>query len=458
MTVLLIQPSFFSTKAEELAMKTIHHPSIGLSRIEAVLKLNNINCKIIDLNIEPWSKVNEYISINQPQIIGITGYTFIASKMGKIAKDIRHLFPNIVLVGGGVHATYYYKELLAHNTFDFIIRFEGEQAFYKLCEEIIRNTNSFRSVPNLAFKNGPEIITTKVSPPITDLDSLPIPTFDLSHYPNKIVPIETSRGCPYKCIYCSSSAYWGTQIRYRSIQNIQIEIEHHKNKGFHTFNLIDDQLNANSNRFHELLAIFKDERIQWVGACVINNLTPESIDKIKESGCQGLNIGIESADPLVQKKAGKLIDLEHAYKMIKYAQEVGIKTVCGFILFHYCDTKESIQTTIDFSKKIQATGARVRFTYNTPFRGTYQYDHLHELALLIQSNNLDEFDLSNPVINTAHFNMTEMRSILDVSKQNISSVDFSKIQKILEEQNIQGINDPRLNIEFIQKLINEHLN
>jgi len=457
LSVLLIQPPFYTNKAEELAMKTIHHPSIGLACIEAVLNKNDVAARIIDLNIKPWEYVFQEIQKNNIKIVGITGYTFIASKMVDISKKIKKEFPNIIIVGGGVHASYYYKELLTKHSFDFIIRFEGEFPFLHLCNEILNSTHNYRSVKNLAFKDGLEIIKTGIDEAIENLDNLPQINIDLSEYPNKAVPIQVSRGCPYQCIYCSSSAYWGKKIRYRSIDSIKEEIIKNKQKGYTTFSFIDDQLNASENHFLQLMNMLIDTNIVWYGACVVNKLRKEHLDLLKKSKCQGLNIGIESADSNIQKIIGKEINLEHAYDIIKYAQKIGIKIVCGFILFHHCDTNESLKKTIEFSKKIQGTGARARFTYNTPFQGTYQYKKKKDLGIEIVSDNFDDFDLSNPVINTRYFKKSEMRSVFDISDMNTSEVNFSKIQTILQDHNITNPNDPRLNVEFIQKIILDHL-
>ena len=134
---------------------------------------------------------------------------------------------------GGPHVTFLPEEALEHC--DFVLRSEGEKALPLFIEQWLGN-HDFSKVPNLSFKKAGKIIHNKKIDLITDLDSIPYPDFSLikngikQTYGYKIVPVQTSRGCPFDCEFCSVTGMFGKKIRYRSTENIIEELHQYNSK------------------------------------------------------------------------------------------------------------------------------------------------------------------------------------------------------------------------------------
>ncbi|MDD4526665.1 MAG: radical SAM protein [Candidatus Margulisbacteria bacterium] len=449
MTVLLIQIPYWSTEPEKHAIKCIVMPSLGMGYLASTLIYNNIKTTIIDLNVESEQILFEQLETQQPQIIGISCYTFNSSQLKRLIPKIKNTLPIAKIIVGGVYASYDYRFLLKTHAIDFIVRFEGEHAFLSLCQEILSQSNKFRSLNNLAYIEDYELVTTKIAEPISDLDKIPFPQLDANKYPTKEIPIITSRGCAFHCIYCSSSAFWGAAMRYRSLTNVRIEIQKYKQSGYKIFNILDDNFNLNKTRLKEFCKIASEEKINWKTNCCVSAFEAGMVESMIASGCIGLSIGVESADEDVQKKTGKLVDLQQAENIVKKANQLGIKVVCGFILFHYCDTSQSLQKTIDFAKKLTSLGAIVRYTINTPFHGTYQYQHRYELGIKIIDENYEHYNLQQAVINTKNFKndyMDELRLTL-----NNDVIDINFLESFMKKNNITD--STQITTEMLQQII-----
>ncbi len=449
MSVLLLQTPNWPIEEYKLGMQSVALPSVGLGYIAAVLKKNGISCSILDLNFDPIDKVIAFIRDNDIKLVGVTTYSSTFRHFQNTVRHIKQECPGVKIVGGGVHVTYDYRSILKELPVDYVVRFEGEYPFLELCNALLYGKGEPRSIPNVAYLDGLDLVYTKERPLIEDLDTLPFPLLDTAKYPKRAVPILTSRGCPQKCIYCASSAFWGLRIRYRSLSNVREELTSYSSKGVRSFTFLDDNLNVNRQRFSDLCRITKELGITWETNCSFSALDEGLIDIMSESGCTGISCGIESADPSVQRSTGKSVDIEKAIGLAKYAVSKKIMVMCGLMLFHYCDTKETVQQTIKLGERIRAVGALPRFAINTPFKGTYQYEHADELGLKIYKGKPEEYDLQHSLLDTKYFKREEMK---DASiSLNKGGIDVEKIKKYALEHNLTG--SDQLSPEVIQDVL-----
>lgn len=438
MSVLLIQPEYTTSPDQQSGLKTVLQPSLGLGYLEGTLQQQGIAVCAIDLNIESTEQLKTLLTTRDIRIIGLTCYTYNYANMIKTAKYCRTLRPEVILVAGGVHATYDYKNLLKEKI-DYVVRFEGELSFLALCRHLLDGDGQLSQIPGLVYTRDTEIYRTRTAPSIDDLDSLALPILHMEKYPAKIVPISTSRGCPGQCIYCSSGAYWGTHLRYRGVANILAEVYRYHAQGYYNFAFIDDTINVQRNRFIELCEGLAGKKLIWSANCRVANLTEDLLEIMQQAGCRGLNIGIESADPDVQKKIGKVIDLERTLALVRHAVKVGLSVTCGLILYHYCDTPDTIRRTREYGKKLQDNGGIVRYTLNTPFKGTPQYDRREELGIRITDIRPEHYDLTFPVIQTAHFRPEEMNNVMEINSDFINKdnlINYLKKMDIAELTNL----------------------
>ena len=250
--VMLINPLLAKDQTNELNSCF----PMGLLYLASVMKKNNINVKIIDIdnyyeNHKEKFDENEFIKNNlteqisdfSPDIIGI-GCLFSGSfgSLKRIAKNIKHIYPNTPIVIGGIHPTMFARQILdVYNFIDYIILGEGEKTFLELIENIINTKLSLEEIDGIVFRQNSVVILNPKTEYISNIDTLPFVDYsiiDINDYkmdtsnwysPKNIeikqpFPIISSRSCPQRCTFCSMQLVHGSKIRYRSSGNVLDEM------------------------------------------------------------------------------------------------------------------------------------------------------------------------------------------------------------------------------------------
>ncbi len=241
MKVLLIFPPL--TNNRKLNITSVL-PPLGISTIAAVLEKCGHEIRLIDINFLNskkiyWEKVlAKSINTFKPNIIGITCPTPAVINVVNIAKMIKTLDPNILIVVGGPHASVLPKGLLEMCAeIDFVVIGEGEYAFKELIY-FIDNKKNLKDVHGIAYRgDSGEIVITEKRPYIENLDVIPLPArhllppleeyYFVGHCYNKlpVTSMITSRGCPHYCNFCTQGVF-GHDYRARSAESVVSEMEH----------------------------------------------------------------------------------------------------------------------------------------------------------------------------------------------------------------------------------------
>jgi len=277
---------------------------------------------------------------------------------------------------------------------DFVIKNEPEQAMIEIAEG---------KIPTGLVE----------SQPIKDLDILPYPKWDIfpiesyGYSPmidkKPFIPILSSRGCVFGCNYCPYKAYYGAW-RQRTPENIIKEIKYLKEKYNIKGLLFRDPLftfdKERSKKIAELI-IQENLDIEWACETHFDYLDEELIDKLYESGFRSLNVGIESSDPEILKNATrKSATIEKQNKIVDYCHKKGIRVAAFYIFGLPDDTKESIQNTINYAKKLNTIVAQ--FFISTPFPGTSFHEQIKDK---IYDNDFSHYTSYMPVFR--HKNLTK---------------------------------------------------
>lgn len=393
-------------------------PPLGLISIGGYLKMHGYNVRILDLFTNQIKKT-EFIDLLrtvQPDMIGISTYTENFNVVIQLTRLIKSICSNCIVVLGGAHVTFLPDEAIQHECVDYISRGEGEMMFVELLEYLNFRTLDIREIKGLSYKENGKVIHNQNRKYIEKLDCLPWAELDevsIRDYDIKQLII-TSRGCPGRCIYCASAALAGTRYRNRSAENVFSEL-HYKYfvKGEKYFAFLDDTFTANKKRLYAFCDYLKKSKMDIIWRCDSRTdiLSEEMIDKISEVGCISVHIGIESGSQEVIKKINKNISLEKSERLLSYMSKKGIQVMCSFIIGHHCDTHETIKQTVDmalrFRKKYKAT---VGISINTPFPGTYLYNHMEELGLKLEIKNWSSFDLVQAVFSTSNITRAELQN------------------------------------------------
>ncbi len=209
------------------------------------------------------------IYVHKPDVFAFSCYIWNISHVLKLAGSLKKLLPNTILILGGPEVSYNQWEILSkYECIDYIISGEGEEAFPALVKQIAREKqqqsqstatdngevvllpladNVLAAIPGISYRSNNEIKLNKPAV-IHDLDCIASPYTDemLSTLKNKIVYFETSRGCPFSCSYCLSSATEG--VRYFSLDKILKEMDRLVSYGVKQIKFVDRTFNAHRER------------------------------------------------------------------------------------------------------------------------------------------------------------------------------------------------------------------
>ena len=288
--------------------------------------------KVIDSNI--CDNLEKDIIAFNPNVVGISVLTATVKKSLDIVKLVRKVLNyRCVLIAGGIHASTFPADMLK-NGFDYVIRGEGERIIHNLIECIGSNKDIFFIRGISYINNMGQVVSNPDEKTIDDLDSIPFPDrkdLELGMYEHE--SIITSRGCGFKCFYCSSSHYWGKQVRFRSVENVFEELLQLYNNGIRKFYFCDDNFTLSEKRVVDLCnrIIGSSLNIKWSCLTRVDTINYELLLKMKEAGCTTLSLGIESGLEEVYAKIKKtsLNTMKKAFAMIR---DVGITTRTTWIV------------------------------------------------------------------------------------------------------------------------------
>ncbi|MGD2015460.1 MAG: cobalamin-dependent protein, partial [Desulfobacterales bacterium] len=225
MRVLLINPFYPISETPS--------PPLGLAYLASALTTAGAEVKILDLVVFPYSQsmLKALIENFKPKVAGITAVTMNFDNAVSVLKDIKRIDPQVLTVMGGPHVSFCARETLdAYPQLDIIVIGEGERTIVELVLAA-HDGRAWSGVAGIAYRNHSKICTTEKRKPIENLDDLPLPDrrlLPLGRYRALGMPISltTSRGCPYKCIFCVGRKMVGAKVRYRSAVNIVDELEY----------------------------------------------------------------------------------------------------------------------------------------------------------------------------------------------------------------------------------------
>jgi len=380
-------------------------PPLGLAYIAAVLLKNGHEVKIIDANVLGLSDdaVVSQVKSLDPDMIGLTATTLSHFSATELALAFKESGIGCPIVLGGPHVLGMEHESLREPCFDYAISGEGEQTMLELANAVLKHA-PVEAIKGLVHRNGSTITYNGDRGPIPDLDQLPFPARhllpDLNLYRPKAISYKrlpsthlfTSRGCPYKCIFCRTA--FGRDVRFHNYQYTIAEIQHLiSDFGIKEFIINDDTFILDRTRVLAFCQSIKEMNIDITWSCNIraNLVDRELLIKMKEAGCWEVAIGLESGNQQILNSLKKGITLEQGRKACQLAYEAGLYVRPSFILGSPGETHETIEQTIDFAKSLPVHYPT--FSLMTPFPGTEIWERADEWGVFDRQN-LSKLSLS----------------------------------------------------------------
>ncbi len=390
MNILLINPPRFESipvireERCEITERYSVLPPYSLLQIGSLLRKQGNNVSLIDANGEDMGikKLRQYMKVIDFSILifRFTPTTFDWDmKVAAIAKEIN---PNIITAGICWTLGSFPQDVLqAANELDIYIRHEYEVTVPSLISALGKKS-PLSNVSGIAYKENGQIIVTQEAVPIKDYDDLPTPAYDLlqnldPYFINTpagkpFTIMYTSKGCPYKCIYCTVAR---TKWKPRSAKSVLNELRYlKKNYNIKTVSFFDETFTINRERVIEIAEGIKNENldIKWYCNTRANLVDEKLLHIMKEGGCRGISFGVESGSQKILDNVNKGATVEEARNAIQLAKKEGIKVYCSFIFGLPGEDWDTVDQTIDFVKNTLPTGAQ--FNVAVPYPGTALYD------------------------------------------------------------------------------------
>lgn len=305
-----------------------HLPPFGLLCVGGPLIDAGHDVGLIDADIKPLSddEILARTTEFSPECVmfGHSGSSSAQPTISRIASKIKAMFPNVIIFYGGVHPTYFYRELLQSDPWvDFIIRGEGEATVTNLINAIATQ-KSTEAIAGIAFRVNGNLVATPPAITINNLDDYRIgwELIDFKNYSywgkKRAVVIQFSRGCPHLCTYCGQKGFW-TKWRHRDPQKLADEIEYlNKVHGVEVFNFADENPSSGRKAWQAFLEaiIAKNLDITLVGSTRADDIVRDKdiLHLYKKAGFERFLLGMENTDATtlekIKKGATKAIDKE----------------------------------------------------------------------------------------------------------------------------------------------------
>ena len=402
----------FTSKPEENGqIKYIPFPFF-LAYACSLLKSKNKDVKIIDAIAQGQDEhktLDEILKIS-PQLIVIEISTPSFDNDLKLAYAITQKATNLKIALCGAHATTYAKDILDKYRFiDYVLMGEYEHTLLDLVNKL-EDSLSLKSVLGLAYRNTENTVVNKLRPTIRNLDDLPWPEREslpiykyndgFADLPVPNVQIWSSRGCPFRCIFCLWPQVIYRQAKYRKRNPVDVVNEMEwliKKFDFKAVYFDDDVFNIDRDHVIRICEEIKQRKIKipWAVMARADLVDERLLSLLASTGLYAIKYGIESADYKVLKLCKKNLDLVKAQKMIAYTKKLGIKVHLTFCLGLPGETKQSVGASVDFIGITKPDS--LQFSLATPFPGTDYYKYLRHSGSKLSKSWLD-YDSQNKYV------------------------------------------------------------
>ena len=319
------------------------------------------------------------------EILMISILTATYDAVVELSNALKKRNPNLKIIVGGPHLATDSESTMNNKCFYVGVLGEAEYTTLELVQHVLKSKD-IHNIKGILYMTKEGLIKNPPRELIQNLDELPMPAYhllpsmDLYHpqihtYRHKpVVPMVTSRGCPYRCIFCDQGIF-GKRFRYTAGKKIVDQIEElQKRHGIREIAFQDDLFTLNKKRVYEMCDEIEKRKLKIAWSCIsrADCLDRDLLKRMKKAGCWMIALGIESGNQEILDFIKKDMKLERIREVTDWAYEEGIKVRGFFQIGHPKETEQTIEETLNFAKSLKIYTAE--FTISTPFKGTELYE------------------------------------------------------------------------------------
>jgi len=371
------QESSDDKKAENLQVLSVNYDDVGIKP-----KLTNV-----------FEDFKEKVKSYQPDLIGVSAVEPTFMLAINLLESIKEFdIPNIV---GGVHAIFSPDHVMGYDVVDMVCIGEGEESIIDLCSKL-ENNEDYSDVGNIWVRNDGVIYKNKKTK-LQQLDNLPFLDFSIFE-PERIfrpmsgklyrmIPIEFSRGCIYKCTYCSAPSFnhnfqeQGVWLRNKSLDLIFEEINYYiENYDAEYFYFVSETFLAiPKKRLTEFIERYAEIKIPFWFNTRAETLNPEVIKQLEDIGCHRMSIGVECGNEEYRKTMlSRPVSNKKTIEACLYFVDSKIELSVNNIIGYPDETRELIFDTIELNRAITDATESHSCSIFQPYRGTKLHDYCVE--------------------------------------------------------------------------------
>lgn len=401
------------SKVEDQTVE-VNLPPMDLLYMASAFEAGKAVCKIKDYPVygENWGNYKKDLLEFNPDAVVVSCTTpslksdLISARLAKeINKDI------VVIAKGGYFFQYDDEVFLKYPELDIIVRHE-----YEFVAKDIGEGKDLESIDGVSYKSNGRFIRNSNRNYEEELDQISFPARHLIDNGRYVSPengkpitvIQTSKGCPNRCIFCPAGVISGYKVRFRSPENVVKEIKECINE----YNIKNFLFNADTFTWSkkwviELCQLIVKEKlnVRWGCNSKVNTIDKDRLEWMKKAGCWIVGFGIETGNKNILKKINKGTTLDQARNAVQLCKQVGVKSHTFYVIGLPWENKESLNDTLDFANELDAD--YFDFNIASPLPGTKYW----EIALennLFEIDDLDKIGYAASPVNTYSLKQSEL--------------------------------------------------
>mgnify|MGYP000908897474 CR=1 FL=1 len=358
-------------------------PPIGLMYVAAAARATGEHqVALLDAHAErlDYPALARRVREASPEVVGLTATTFTLLDARKTARTVRETAPAATIVCGGLQPFLYPRETMRLGVFDVCLQGEADHTFPQLLSALVAGNDPAR-IPGVVLSRDGEVVSQDPPPPVADLDALPFAAHDLTpiaRYSSLVTeraPVGimlSSRGCPFRCAFCSQSVT-GKVHRRRSPKNIVEEMVWCDALGLRYILFYDELMTIEKAHTLALCAAIRERRLDlpWLARSRVGTVDGETMREMKRAGCDTITMGIEAGSPRVLQRLNRPTDLKATIELFRQARRAGLRTIAYFMIGNPDETWDDVRASLAVAR--QAAPDMVHASLYTPYPATELY-------------------------------------------------------------------------------------